>query len=85
MTEVIAEGDYYGMQTFDQALYDHVTAGRVSVEDALGVRHQPPRLQAAARLPGPPRHDDGRRPRRPELAAHERRRGAASGVSSAAA
>ncbi|CAA9265123.1 MAG: hypothetical protein AVDCRST_MAG54-2674, partial [uncultured Actinomycetospora sp.] len=27
-------GGYYGMQTFDQALFDHVKAGRVSVEDA---------------------------------------------------
>jgi twitching motility protein PilT len=32
---VIAEGGYYGMQTFDQALYTHVVAGRVSVEDAM--------------------------------------------------
>ena len=34
LTEVITEGGYYGMQTFDQALFDHVKAGRVSVEDA---------------------------------------------------
>ena len=34
LTEVIADGAYYGMQTFDQALFDHVKAGRVSVEDA---------------------------------------------------
>ena len=33
--QVIADGGYYGMQTFDQALYTHVVAGRVSVEDAL--------------------------------------------------
>ncbi|MCW2968134.1 MAG: type pilus twitching motility protein PilT, partial [Solirubrobacteraceae bacterium] len=33
--EVISEGAYYGMQTFDQALFAHVNAGRVSVEDAL--------------------------------------------------
>jgi twitching motility protein PilT len=38
---VIAEGSYYGMQTFDQALYDHVAAGRVSVEDALSVATSP--------------------------------------------
>src|SRR5579862_9648209 len=38
---VIAEGAYYGMQTFDQALYDHVTAGRVTVEDALNVASSP--------------------------------------------
>ncbi len=33
--EVISEGAYYGMQTFDQALLAHVQAGRVSMEDAL--------------------------------------------------
>jgi twitching motility protein PilT len=38
---VIQEGAYYGMQTFDQALYDHVVAGRVSVEDALVVATSP--------------------------------------------
>jgi twitching motility protein PilT len=35
--EVIAEGEYYGMQTFDQALLRHYQAGRVSMEDALRV------------------------------------------------
>jgi twitching motility protein PilT len=34
ITEVIAEGGYDGMQTFDQALYAHVAAGRVSLQDA---------------------------------------------------
>ncbi|MEX2023911.1 MAG: type IV pilus twitching motility protein PilT [Thermoleophilaceae bacterium] len=35
LPEVVAEGSYYGMQTFDQALLAHVQAGRVSMEDAL--------------------------------------------------
>ena len=35
LSEVIAEGSYYGMQTFDQALFAHVKAGRVTVDDAL--------------------------------------------------
>jgi twitching motility protein PilT len=35
LTEVISEGAYYGMQTFDQALFDHVKAGRVDIEQAL--------------------------------------------------
>jgi twitching motility protein PilT len=35
LTEVIGEGGYYGMQTFDQALFDHVKAGRVDVKHAL--------------------------------------------------
>jgi len=38
---VITEGAYYGMQTFDQALYDHVTAGRVTIADALNVASSP--------------------------------------------
>jgi twitching motility protein PilT len=33
--EVIAEGAYYGMQTFDQALLSHVQAGRVAMDQAL--------------------------------------------------
>jgi len=39
--EVIAEGGYYGMQTFDQALFDHVKAGRVKLEDAMQVATSP--------------------------------------------
>ncbi len=35
LREVVAEGSYYGMQTFDQALLAHVQAGRVAMEDAL--------------------------------------------------
>ena len=41
LTEVISEGAYYGMQTFDQALFDHVTAGRVDVDNALRVATSP--------------------------------------------
>jgi twitching motility protein PilT len=33
--EAIAEGSYYGMQTFDQALREHVVAGRISMDDAM--------------------------------------------------
>jgi twitching motility protein PilT len=35
LLEVVSEGGYYGMQTFDQHLFQHVKAGRVDVEDAL--------------------------------------------------
>jgi twitching motility protein PilT len=41
LSSVIAEGGYYGMQTFDQALYAHVVAGRVTVDDALTVASSP--------------------------------------------
>jgi twitching motility protein PilT len=39
--EAISSGGYYGMQTFDQALFHHVKAGRVSVEEALKVASSP--------------------------------------------
>jgi twitching motility protein PilT len=35
LTEVVGEGAYYGMQTFDQALFAHVKAGRIDIEDAM--------------------------------------------------
>jgi twitching motility protein PilT len=35
LAEIIADGGYYGMQTFDQALFGHVESGLVTVEDAL--------------------------------------------------
>ncbi len=41
LSAVVAEGGYYGMQTFDQALYAHVVAGRVTVEDAVMVASSP--------------------------------------------
>lgn len=33
--EIIRDGEYYGMQTFDQSLFDHVQNGRVSLEEAI--------------------------------------------------
>jgi twitching motility protein PilT len=41
LQSVIAEGGFYGMQTFDQALYAHVAAGRVTVEEATRVASSP--------------------------------------------
>jgi twitching motility protein PilT len=41
LREVIAEGEYYGMQTFDQALLAHYQAGSVSMEDAMRVASSP--------------------------------------------
>jgi twitching motility protein PilT len=41
LPEVVQEGAYYGMQTFDQALLHHVQAGRVSMEDALKASTHP--------------------------------------------
>jgi twitching motility protein PilT len=39
--EVIGEGGYYGMQTFDQALLSHVQAGRVAMDQALKAATHP--------------------------------------------
>jgi len=35
ISQVIAEGEYYGMQTFDQSLLKHVSEGRVAEEVAM--------------------------------------------------
>jgi twitching motility protein PilT len=41
LPEIIAEGSFYGMQTFDQALYDAVTAGKITMETALQAASRP--------------------------------------------
>jgi twitching motility protein PilT len=41
LVEVITSGAYYGMQTFDQALFGHVKAGRVTFDDAMKVASSP--------------------------------------------
>jgi twitching motility protein PilT len=55
LPEVIAEGSYYGMQTFDQHLLQHLHAGRVTMEDAMRVATSPHDFKlmvAAASKPG---------------------------------
>ena len=39
--EVIADGGYYGMQTFDQALFHHVKAGRIGLDEAVRAATSP--------------------------------------------
>ncbi len=39
--EVIRDGEYYGMQTFDQCLFEHVSAGRVALEVAMEAATSP--------------------------------------------
>jgi twitching motility protein PilT len=39
--EAIAEGAYYGMQTFDQALLGHLQAGRIDMDEALSMATSP--------------------------------------------
>src|SRR5918911_225951 len=41
LPEVISEGSYYGMQTFDQHLLHHLQAGRISMDDAMRVATSP--------------------------------------------
>src|SRR6201747_1266517 len=42
LPEVIADGGYYGMQTFDQALFHHLKAGRISMDEAMQFASSPP-------------------------------------------
>jgi twitching motility protein PilT len=73
--EVVAEGGYYGMMTFDQALLHLIKEGRVSVDDAMqavssvhdfelalqqaGIPIPPKRNEAAATAPPPADAADG--------------------------
>jgi twitching motility protein PilT len=41
LPEVISEGAYYGMQTFDQHLLQHLHAGKVTMDDAMRVASKP--------------------------------------------
>ena len=41
LNEVVADGAYYGMQTFDQALFAHVKAGKIPLEEALRAATSP--------------------------------------------
>jgi twitching motility protein PilT len=41
LPSIIAEGTFYGMQTFDQALFAQVQAGRVTRENALAAASSP--------------------------------------------
>jgi twitching motility protein PilT len=41
LPEVIADGGYYGMQTFDQALFHHLKNGRISMDDAMQFASSP--------------------------------------------
>ena len=69
LSEVIREGAYYGMQTFDQALLAHVQAGRVKAEDALRAANRPQDLRlmlAQVTSPAPAQPAQLTPPRAPE-------------------
>jgi twitching motility protein PilT len=41
LTEVIRDGEYYGMQTFDQSLFGHVKANRITIDEAMRAASSP--------------------------------------------
>jgi twitching motility protein PilT len=41
MHEIIADGEYYGMQTFDQALVRLLEAGRIDLRAAMNAASRP--------------------------------------------
>jgi twitching motility protein PilT len=41
LPEVIADGGYYGMQTFDQALFKHLKGGRITMDEAMQFASSP--------------------------------------------
>jgi twitching motility protein PilT len=52
LERIIAEGEYHGMQTFDQALFTLYKDGLVSLRDALSVASQPEDLRIALQQAG---------------------------------
>jgi twitching motility protein PilT len=52
LERIIAEGEYHGMQTFDQALFTLYKDGLVSLRDALSVATQPEDLRIALQQAG---------------------------------
>ena len=55
LPEVIAEGGYYGMQTFDQHLLKHLSAGRITMEEAMKVASSPHDFKLMVSAAGKPR------------------------------
>ncbi len=41
LSEVIREGEYYGMQTFDQSLFGHVKSGAITIDEAMRAASSP--------------------------------------------
>jgi twitching motility protein PilT len=59
LPEVISEGSYYGMQTFDQHLLQHLHAGRVTMEAAMRVATSPHDFKLMVAAAGKPSEDGG--------------------------
>jgi twitching motility protein PilT len=54
LLEIVADGDYYGMQTFDQSLLRLYADGRVGLRDALATASNPSDLRVALQQAGLP-------------------------------
>ena len=54
LPEVIAEGEYYGMQTFDQSLFGLYKNGLIGLRDALAAASHPHDLRIALQQAGLP-------------------------------
>jgi twitching motility protein PilT len=52
LEQLISEGEYYGMQTFDQSLFDLYKDGMVSLRDALAAASRPEDLRIALQAAG---------------------------------
>ena len=50
--DIVAESNFYGMRTFDQAILDLYRKGLVSLDDALGVATNPHDFQVSLRKLG---------------------------------
>jgi twitching motility protein PilT len=59
LPEVIAEGSYYGMQTFDQHLLKHLHAGRITMDDAMRVATSPHDFKLMVAASGKPSVPNG--------------------------
>jgi twitching motility protein PilT len=53
LPEVVAEGGYYGMQTFDQHLLKHLRAGRITFDEAMRAATSPHDFKLMVAAEGP--------------------------------
>src|SRR6478736_5230720 len=53
LPEVVAEGGYYGMQTFDQHLLKHLQAGRITYDEAMRAATSPHDFKLMVAASGP--------------------------------
>ena len=53
LPEVVAEGGYYGMQTFDQHLLKHLQAGRITYDEAMRAATSPHDFKLMVAAEGP--------------------------------